>query len=70
MIKISATDVKTLISLKRLLMLYTKTRKIETKLIRLLTERIKQIKTDALNCPLETFASILYPNMFILKNLR
>ena len=69
MIEICATSVETLISLRRLLMLYTKARKSETKLIQLLTEKIKQIKTDVVNSPLETFVKHLifeyvYPREF------
>ena len=51
MTEVNPEDAKPLIPLRRLLMLYTMARKIETNLIQLLTEYIEQIKRDLSNSP-------------------
>ena len=67
--EIHSTSVEISILLRRLLMLYTKAQKIETKLIQLLTEKIEQIKIVSVNYPLEGFVNHLileyiYPRDF------
>ena len=65
MTEVDPEDVKPLIPLRRLLMLYAMAQKNETNLIQLLTEHIEQIKRDLSNSPNRELMERLiseYPN--------
>ena len=51
MTEVDPEDVKPLIPLRRLLMLYTMAQKTETSLIQLSIDHIEQIKKDLINTP-------------------